>query len=146
MPIQSGTAEYYQYLESPEWRERRRERIKLDGNRCRVCNQGPPEYTLHVHHRSYHRLAEEDVGDDLTTLCTKCHDIFHRHRRVQSTSTAQDMLGYHGDIVTDSTSNGTPSYEEILETRRRAISLGLSLDATAEEIRETEKSRGSSGR
>lgn len=67
------SAEYEAYLQSPEWRERRRRTLERDGYRCRVCNS--PD-NLDAHHRTYERFGEE-LDEDLTTLCRRCHDFFH---------------------------------------------------------------------
>lgn len=63
--------DYTSYLASEEWQAKRLARQTLDGNRCRICNSNEQ---LEVHHRSYKRIFNEDVDDDLTTLCYRCHE------------------------------------------------------------------------
>jgi len=64
---------YRDYLQTPEWIERRDAQAAADGRRCRVCNS--PE-RLQVHHRTYANRGDEQPGD-LITLCSGCHKLFH---------------------------------------------------------------------
>lgn len=64
--------DYESYLLSPEWRERRAERIRFAGGKCEVCCS--PE-RLEVHHRTYERLGAE-LMTDLLVLCADCHGRF----------------------------------------------------------------------
>ena len=64
---------YEEYLQTPEWGERRDFMLQQAGNRCQVCNS--PE-DLNVHHRTYERRGNEEHGD-LTVLCQSCHAWFH---------------------------------------------------------------------
>lgn len=64
---------YYDYLETPEWQERRQRALKRAGYRCQTCNaQG----ILNVHHRTYERRGCE-LDSDLIVLCRDCHQKFH---------------------------------------------------------------------
>jgi 5-methylcytosine-specific restriction endonuclease McrA len=67
--------EYREYLASPLWAFKRAGALARDGYRCRLCNSKVAP--LHVHHRTYDRFGHEDLND-LTTLCEKCHNAFHR--------------------------------------------------------------------
>jgi hypothetical protein len=69
---------YKEYLQTPEWQERRLRIIERDGHRCQVCNS--PD-RLNVHHRDYTRRGYENDAD-LTTLCQKCHQVFHENSRL----------------------------------------------------------------
>ena len=74
---------YRQYIDSDRWRNSpaRLEELRRAGHRCRLCNTGPPDSVLTVHHRTYERLGKE-VADDLTTLCVECHlAVTDRERR-----------------------------------------------------------------
>jgi hypothetical protein len=76
---------YQEYITSSRWRNNpsRLEELRRAGYRCRLCNLGPPEVVLTVHHRTYERLGRE-LADDLTTLCMDCHLAVtdrERHRR-----------------------------------------------------------------
>jgi hypothetical protein len=65
---------YTDYLQSPEWRERRLFHVQTVKNRCQLCNS--PQGPLHVHHRTYERLGYEEFID-LLVLCRACHETFH---------------------------------------------------------------------
>lgn len=77
---------YREYLQSAEWSERRDAAIAAAGYRCQVCNT--PD-RLHVHHRTYERLSDEEPGD-LTVLCEGCHEAFHRTRRLRAAVAVYD--------------------------------------------------------
>lgn len=64
---------YREYLQTPEWQERRGEALMRAQGRCQVCNK---PYNLDVHHRTYERRGAE-APDDLTVLCRTCHATFH---------------------------------------------------------------------
>jgi hypothetical protein len=64
---------YQDYLQTPEWQERRKAALRQAGSRCQVCNRSR---TLHVHHRTYERRGTE-MPADLTVLCDECHALFH---------------------------------------------------------------------
>ena len=59
------------YLESPNWKEKRKRVLDRDGNRC-VCG----EPATHVHHKTYENLGSEPLSD-LIALCRNCHDGYH---------------------------------------------------------------------
>lgn len=65
---------YREYLQTPEWREKREHHLRSAGYRCQVCNS--PEKPLDVHHRTYKRRGQE-YYKDLILLCRTCHGIFH---------------------------------------------------------------------
>lgn len=69
---------YPEYLQSPEWQERRQLHLNAAGNRCQLCNS--PEQPLHVHHRTYANRARERFYD-LVVLCASCHETFHKSGR-----------------------------------------------------------------
>jgi hypothetical protein len=67
--------DYQAYLKTDYWKEVSAAVKARDGFRCRVCNS--PE-SLEVHHRCYrHKGAEKEHLNDLTTLCRKCHGLYH---------------------------------------------------------------------
>ncbi len=72
----SGYASSYltqrEILDSPRWKELRREAIARDGGRCRLCGS---RMALEVHHRDYSTLGTPDEIDDLTTLCQTHHEL-----------------------------------------------------------------------
>ena len=76
---------YDEYINSSSWRlsPARLAELESSGYRCRVCNGMAGEVELQVHHRTYERLGNEQVGD-LTALCVNCHhtatdDLRRRH-------------------------------------------------------------------
>jgi hypothetical protein len=71
---------YEEYLQTPHWKRRREDRLRVAGRRCQVCNRGSVQ--LNVHHRTYERLGEELDGD-LIVLCRACHSTFHKHRKLE---------------------------------------------------------------
>ena len=69
---------YREYLKSPEWHKRRLERLKMDDYTCQGCGKRfEDERGLEVHHIDYHHKGDELVGDDLVSLCRRCHCIIH---------------------------------------------------------------------
>lgn len=64
---------YNFYLDSPAWKSKRLAALNLAGHRCQLCNGTK---NLHVHHRTYERIGDEELGD-LTVLCKNCHYRFH---------------------------------------------------------------------
>lgn len=69
---------YREYLQTPEWLERRKHHLKSAGYRCQVCNKNG---LLNVHHRTYERRGEE-YYKDLIVLCAGCHTIFHEQGKL----------------------------------------------------------------
>lgn len=65
---------YYEYLQSPEWNERRKAKLKEAGYRCQLCNSNGVKVA--VHHRTYERVFNE-LPEDLIALCEQCHEKFH---------------------------------------------------------------------
>lgn len=66
------SAGYTAYMRSPEWEERRQERLALDGRRCTGCGSDGSDSRLEVHHLTYERFGCERL-EDLMTLCHFCH-------------------------------------------------------------------------
>jgi hypothetical protein len=54
---------YEEYLQTPEWQERRQIMLERAGNCCQVCNGSSD---LQVHHRTYERRGNEDMGSATT--------------------------------------------------------------------------------
>jgi hypothetical protein len=73
----SESRTYWQYIRSSAWleSEARLEELRRAGYRCRICNRGPYEIQIEVHHRTYARLGHERP-EDLTTLCIDCHRLY----------------------------------------------------------------------
>lgn len=81
-----GTAhmDYSTYIKSKEWKEKREERLRIDGYRCVICKGSD---NLEVHHLHYESLTNEDPLHDLITVCSgQCHryfDTIERYQRYQ---------------------------------------------------------------
>ena len=67
--------DYTKYIESEEWKEKREDRIILDGYKCRMCGSAK---NLVVHHITYENAPNEDMFD-LVTLCKACHNELHKY-------------------------------------------------------------------
>jgi hypothetical protein len=61
--------QYLQHIRSSRWRNMRRDMIRLRGERCEQCGNGPP---VHLHHKTYEHLGREWIAD-LELLCCSCH-------------------------------------------------------------------------
>lgn len=68
-----GAMPYWEYLNTPEWQNRRKLKLKDAGYRCQLCNS---DGTLDVHHRTYENRGNEPLSD-LIVLCRPCHERFH---------------------------------------------------------------------
>lgn len=66
---------YRRYLQTPEWREKRRVEIAAAEHRCRRCGAHGP---LELHHLTYRNLGNEPP-EDLVVLCVTCHQEAHRN-------------------------------------------------------------------
>ena len=61
--------DYAVYLESPEWKEKRKLVMKRDRNRCQSCLA---DDATEVHHITYRHLFNEPLFD-LVAVCRACH-------------------------------------------------------------------------
>ena len=80
--LQKYPGGYYEYIKSPEWKAKARQRWILDRGQCAFCHTGK---NLQCHHITYENLGSEPM-DDLVTLCEKCHAEVHQEdiRRKQN--------------------------------------------------------------
>ena len=58
------------YLQSKEWQQKRLQRLCMDDFRCCRCGS---IRNVQVHHLTYANIGNEDVANDLITLCDSCH-------------------------------------------------------------------------
>lgn len=65
--------DYYEYLHSPEWKAKRKQKLKEVGHKCEECGSAK---NLKVHHITYENLGNEDM-DDLLVVCKRCHNKLH---------------------------------------------------------------------
>ena len=68
---------YNKYLCSEEWQSIRSRRMQIDNCRCTKCGQPDDYVTLQVHHLTYKNVGDENIVDDLVTLCIDCHQEQH---------------------------------------------------------------------
>lgn len=66
--------DYQQYLNSEGWKAKRAMILNMWGNRCALCNEGG---LLHLHHRDYARVGNEEVTD-VIPLCERHHKLVHK--------------------------------------------------------------------
>lgn len=64
---------YSEYLKTDHWQQLRTRMLRYAKYRCQLCNK---QATLHVHHRTYENLGNEEYKD-LIVLCAHCHAKFH---------------------------------------------------------------------
>lgn len=74
---QLASMSYREYLQTPEWREKRNQKVDEAGGGCQLCDQTGP---LDVHHRTYTNRGHEPMTD-LIVLCRGCHEMFHASGR-----------------------------------------------------------------
>ncbi len=72
------TQAYKDYMCSDEWKQKRQERMEIDGFRCVMCGRPLNKIkSVQIHHITYSRLGNENVMTDLCTLCGSCHKKLH---------------------------------------------------------------------
>lgn len=69
---------YEDYLQTPHWKEKRRQALLLANYHCSRCNSID---NLEVHHLHYDTRGEENAAIDLQVLCYACHDEIHYGKR-----------------------------------------------------------------
>ena len=73
----SRKASYREYMNSPAWKEKRRQKFREADWKCERCGSA---VNLSVHHVSYNHLKDEPM-DDLVVLCRDCHAAIHGKER-----------------------------------------------------------------
>jgi len=68
---------YNAYLKSSEWMSRSKRRIEIDGYQCTNCGEHGKGAILQAHHITYKNVGDENIADDLVTLCIHCHQDHH---------------------------------------------------------------------
>ncbi|MCT3845067.1 HNH endonuclease [Elizabethkingia anophelis] len=71
--LSSPLGKYHRYLESPEWKAKRKIVFERDENICQECKKKP---AFHVHHLTYQNIFNEKL-EDLISVCTQCHSMIH---------------------------------------------------------------------
>lgn len=67
---------YYEYLNSHQWKQKRKIALQFYGNNCCLCGS---KHSIQVHHRNYKNLFKESM-EDLILLCESCHRMFHKKK------------------------------------------------------------------
>ena len=70
--------QYRDYMKSPRWDAKKLQRLKIDNFSCCMCGKSVQYGGLEVHHITYKRPTNENVMQDLCTLCHDCHTKMHR--------------------------------------------------------------------
>ena len=69
--------DYSTYLQSAEWRKKRKQILIFWGHKCALCSS---KTGVEVHHNNYTRLGHE-LMSDLIPLCETCHERHHDYLR-----------------------------------------------------------------
>jgi hypothetical protein len=80
-PLNPQSAEYRDYLRSPQWEAFRNETKLEAGYRCEEC--GEIAFDVEVHHLNYDRLGCER-REDVAVLCPACHIQGDEKRRAET--------------------------------------------------------------
>ena len=67
-------SEYYAYLRSVQWKQKRQMAFDVYGKVCSLCNS---RHDLEIHHRHYKNIFKEQI-EDLMVLCESCHKTYHK--------------------------------------------------------------------
>jgi hypothetical protein len=67
---------YYEYIQSDIWREKRNAYGSIIGWKCEKCGRTPARKFLHLHHKTYERLGHEKA-EDVIMVCCFCHSDTH---------------------------------------------------------------------
>ncbi len=79
-------ADYEKYINSPEWKRRRRKVLERDNHTCQACLDRSAE---HVHHLTYEHLGDELLFE-LVSVCRFCHAKIHAKRNYDEVTTTED--------------------------------------------------------
>lgn len=70
--------QYFEYLRSSSWAEKRNEALMRDEYHCSIC--GNPN-NLEVHHLKYPSLLGTEPVSDLMTVCEGCHKKIESYKK-----------------------------------------------------------------
>lgn len=91
--------------------------LDRDGYECRTCTS---KSDLEVHHRTYERFGNEELGD-LVTLCHECHEaitnVFRNRRYENLTYEPSEVLRKTPAMENEENENGDTNIE--VQTHRR---------------------------
>ena len=66
-------SDYIDYLQSDDWKERRKELMEEANGECSECGDKATE----LHHLNYNKLGYEELDEDVVALCNECHKEMH---------------------------------------------------------------------
>jgi hypothetical protein len=78
-----GADWYHVYLQSPEWKRRRRMIMERSGGVCEARIVCDGSSSVAVHHLSYRYLGFEPLWD-LAAVCDECHSFIHGKIRLEN--------------------------------------------------------------
>lgn len=106
-------AQYYKYLKSSQWREKREVALEMYGRVCGLCGC---KHNLQVHHRTYKNIYKE-LMEDLMILCESCHRTHHKAQIWKNGKVSKYMKNPNYDTApTTFYQNRSKSTENIHET------------------------------
>ena len=88
---------YRAYLASNQWNALRKRKLTDVGYHCQVCNSSE---NLQVHHKTYKRLFHEKLND-LTVLCSHCHNLYHQTKIANRLSEREADLQVYNLLMKD---------------------------------------------
>jgi hypothetical protein len=75
---------YYDYLESDEWKEIKIKLRKLkEYKKCKVCGSN---WNIQLHHKTYKYLLTEQKCRGIVPVCGKCHKMIHEYAKKKDVS------------------------------------------------------------
>jgi hypothetical protein len=80
-------SEYYVYLDSDAWKEKRAAVMRRANGTCEHCG----ELAVSVHHVKYPKSLGTEPLSDLVATCQRCHDLNHGKRDMQLLSHAKQI-------------------------------------------------------
>jgi len=69
--------QYHNHLKNPLWKQKRKEILERDNNKCTKCEATT---FLEVHHLNYKGKPWEVPNEWLITVCKDCHAEIHRKK------------------------------------------------------------------
>lgn len=65
--------EYGNFIESGEWKLKRKQLLSERGLTCEKCGKDFPKRDLEIHHKNYEHEFGTEMGEDLMIVCKNCH-------------------------------------------------------------------------
>lgn len=74
--------QYHSYLKSDKWKAKVKMRLAIDQYQCQHCgsevmSRTNDSHIPNIHHFHYRNVTQENVIEDLVTLCQYCHGELH---------------------------------------------------------------------